>query len=84
MALNEGRKKTLRQRYGLWGVDAVRGDLRRPGRDVFVCADTNEFANDWADEADLRKQGRKDKMIKGLMVAAAVEFGVAVGLHLPI
>ncbi len=87
MALTNDDKTTMRTRYETWGVDKVREDLRQPARHVFVSQERNDFARDWVDD-EVEKQGRrevrKDRLVKVLMVAAAIEFGVAIGLVVPI
>ncbi len=87
MTLSEDDKASLRSQYESWGVEAVRRDLRRPLRRAFVSKDINDFAREWVAENDareVRREVRNDRLIKFLMIAAAVEFGVAIGLTIPI
>lgn len=86
MALTDDEIMTLRSRYKDWGVDTVRSDLRRPSRNVFMSPDRDKFAHDWVDESDAkvtRREKRKERLVKILMVAAAIEFGVVMGLRIP-
>lgn len=87
MTLSEDDKDSLRSQYESWGVEAVRRDLRRPLRRAFVSKDINDFAREWVAENDareVRRDVRNDRLIKVLMVAAAIEFGVAIGLNIPL
>ena len=87
MTLSDDDRAELRSRYVSWGVDIVRQDLRRPLRQAFVSKEVNEFAREWVEEADekeIRREARKDQLVKILMVVAAIEFGIAVGMNLPV
>mgnify|MGYP001337990529 CR=1 FL=1 len=87
MTLSDDDRASLRSRYVSWGVDTVRQDLRRPLRQAFVSKDVNEFAREWVEETDqkeIRRDKRNDRLVKILMVVAAIEFGIAVGMNLPV
>lgn len=87
MTLSDDDRAALRSRYVSWGVDTVRQDLRRPLRAAFVSKEVNEFAREWVhetDEKEIRREARKDRLVKILMVVAAIEFGIAVGMNLPV
>lgn len=84
MELTAADKRTLRERYEGWGLDAVRADLKRPWRYVFVSRERNEFAKAWVGETEVKEQKQQDRrkrMVRVLMMCAIVELGVAVGLN---
>lgn len=82
MALEVDEKKALREHYRSWGLDVVRQELQRPGRAIFANPEVTEFAHDWVEEEEARKQRQKDRLVKVLMIAAVVE--CAVILNLPV
>ncbi len=87
MTLSDDDRADLRSHYVSWGVETVRQDLRRPLRQAFVSKEVNEFAREWVAETDqkeIRRDARNDRLVKFLMVVAAIEFGVAIGMSLPV
>jgi hypothetical protein len=87
MTLSDDDRAALRSRYVSWGVDTVRQDLRRPLRHAFVSKDVNEFAREWVDETDekeVKREVRKDRLVRILMVVAAIEFGIGIGMNIPV
>lgn len=85
MTLSDEDRATLRSRYVRWGVDTVRRDLRRPLQHEFVREDVNKFARKWIEKTDRKKfkrERRKIRLVKLLMVVAVIEFGVAFGMIL--
>ena len=87
MALSDDDRAALRSRYVSSGVDTVRQDLRRPLRQAFVNKDVNEFAREWVDETDekeVKRNARNDRSIRILMIVAAIEFGIGVGMNIPV
>lgn len=87
MTLSDDDRAALRSRYASWGVDTVRRDLRRPLRQAFVAKEINEFAREWVektDEKEIRRLARNDRLVKILMVVAAIQFGIAIGINIPI
>lgn len=87
MTLSDDDRAALRSRYVSWGVDTVRQDLRRPLRQAFVSKDVNDFAREWVEETDekeIKRDARNDRLVKILMVIAAMEFGVAIGMNIPV
>jgi len=87
MALSDNDRAALRSRYVSWGVDTVRQDLRRPLRHAFVSKDVNDFAREWVEEADekeIKHEARNDRLVKILMIVAAIEFGIGVGMLIPV
>lgn len=87
MTLSDDDRAALRSRYVSWGVDTVRQDFRRPLRHAFVSKDVNEFAREWVDETDekeVKREVRKDRLVRILMVVAAIEFGIGIGMNIPV
>lgn len=85
MTLSDDDRAALRSRYVSWGVDTVRKDLRRPLRHAFVSKDVNEFAREWVDETDekeVKREVRKDWLVKILMIVAAIEFVIGIGINI--
>ena len=84
MELTAADKKSLLERYQGWGLDTVREDLKRPFRHVFVSRERNEFAKNWVGEAEVKerkKQARRERMVRCLMLAAIIEIGIVFGLN---
>jgi hypothetical protein len=87
MTLSDNDRAALRSRYVSWGVDTVRQDLRRPLRHAFVSKDVNDFAREWVEETDekeIKHEARNDRLMKILMIVAAIEFGIGVGMNIPV
>ena len=85
MTLSDDDRAALRSRYVSWGVDTVRQDLRRPLRHAFVSKDVNKFAREWVAETDqkeIKREVRKDRLMKILMVVAAIEFSIGIWMNI--
>lgn len=79
MPLSRKEKSVLRARYEMWGVDAVKKELRNPERAYFTDPEVDEYAYAWIAEQEMKRSRRSDGLIKVMMIAAGIEFGVLVG-----
>jgi hypothetical protein len=79
MPLTREEKAALRDRYEMWGVDAVKKELHNPQRAYFTDPEVDEFAYAWIAEQELAHSQHSDGLIKVLMIVAGIEFGVLVG-----
>ena len=79
MALTREEKETLRQRYEMWGLEAVKRELRNPQRAIFTSPEVDEFAYSWIAEQEMKQSGRSDRLVKFMMIVAGIEFGIMVG-----
>ncbi len=87
MSLSDNDRAALRSRYVSWGVDTVRQDLKQPLRQAFVSKEVNEFAREWVDETDeqeIKRDSRNNRLVKILVIVAAIEFGIGVGMNIPV
>lgn len=82
MALTREEKETLRHRYEMWGLEAVKRELRNPQRALFTSPEVDEFAYAWIAEQEMKRSGRSDKLVKFMMIAAGIEFGIMVGQNI--
>lgn len=74
--------EALRQRLKAIGPEAVRRALDDPDRQIVLTQlvlteDMEKFARKWLDDAV--RERRRDRLIKFMMVVAALEFGISVG-----
>lgn len=82
MALTREEKDTLRHRYEMWGIDAVKRELRNPQRAMFASPEVDEFAYAWIAEQEMKISGHGDKLVKLMMIVAGIEFGIMVGQNI--
>lgn len=82
MPLSHEEKVALRERYDMWGVDAVKRELRNPNRGYFTDPEVDEFAYAWIAEQQMKMSSRSDGLVKVMMVVAGIEFGILVGQNI--
>ena len=56
--LSAERKKSLEDHYEFWGVEEVREELHRPGRDQFVDPEVTAFAQSWVEAKEAKARRR--------------------------
>lgn len=80
MELTAEQKDVLLARYQIWGLDKVRAELDRPGREEFAHEEVTEFARAWVKETEARLRRRK---IMGALLwcAGVILLGAAVGYY---
>lgn len=82
MPLTREEKSALRERYDMWGIDAVKRELRNPSRAYFTDPEVDEFAYAWVAEQEMKGSSRGDGLIKVMMIVAGIEFGILVGQNI--
>lgn len=82
MHLTQEEMDLLRARFETYGPDALRWELKDPGRRVILKPAMAEFAHDWLAEVD--RESKRERRTKVMMAAAAVECVVCISYMLPI
>jgi hypothetical protein len=73
MKLTEGQKDALRARYEVWGLDAVRAELKRDEHDALAPEEVTAFAREWVAAEDM-KRSRTMRSVKMLAVGVIALF----------
>lgn len=79
MGLSEEQKERLEIHYAYWGIDEVRRQLERDGRDQFADPDVTAYAREWIETAEKELRHRQENRVIQLFVGS-VFAGVALAL----